>query len=529
MLDILIQNGLVADGTGKTAFSADVAVKDGKIVKIAPRITEPAAKVIDATGLVVAPGFIDSHNHSDAFIFKGTDAYNYLEQGVTTQICGNCGESMAPCRDDGLRWIRDEEERAACIAKSATPASFMEAAQNASLGVNMAFLIGHGTIRKQVMGHDPSQPNETQMQQMCDWVTQAMEAGFLGYSSGLIYAPSAYAQTDELIRLAKAIAPYGGIYASHVRNEGNGVVAAVEEAIHIGEEAGVQLQISHLKVMGKHNEGTSAKLLELIEQANLKGHVVFADQYPYEASSASLRSRIPDKYHAGGIPELLKRLQDPAVRQEIDHLVFGSTGSAAGVSPIAAEDILIASLDNNPEYVGMTLEQVAQLTGKSPADTLCDLLIENEGQGQGIFFNQNMSDILRILASPWVFGGSDSSNRPDERVAEDARFGVHPRAIGAFVRRLELQKQLGIPMEDAICQITSAPARAWNLEGQGVLGEGADANITVLDYENLRSFSSYEYPHRGNEGICHVLVNGTVAVENGRCTGSRAGKLLKRK
>lgn len=528
MFDVLIKGGRIADGTGKPAYTADLAILNGKIAKIAPQITETAKEVIDAAGLVVAPGFIDVHNHSESFIFTGTDAYNYLEMGVTTQICGNCGESPVPYYEGALRWIKDPEERAACGKLAATPATFMAAAEKASIGVNMGFLIGHDPIRAYAMGYSPDAPDPQQLEIMCDWVRQAMEAGFLGYSTGLIYAPSAYGKTPELIALAKAMAPYGGVYASHVRNEGDGVVEAVEEAIRIGKEAGVPVQISHLKVMGKHNEGLSQRLLQLIEDANCEGLPVAADQYPYEASHASLRSRIPAKYHAGGKDALLERLKDPAVRADIQKSVFESTGNQIGASPIAARDVLISELATHPEYVGMTLEQVAQLWGANAADTLCDLLIESGTLGEGIYFNQNESDILRILDSIWVCCGSDSSNRPDQRSDPETRFGVHPRCIGAFVRRLELQRKMGIRMEDAICRITDAPARFFGLKGHGQLQEGFDGNITVLDYENLRSLSTYEYPHKGNEGIRYVLVNGTVAVREGRCTGSRAGKILKR-
>lgn len=529
MYDILMKNGLVVDGTGRPAYTADVAVKDGKIAKIAPDILDAAEEIIDTAGLVVAPGFIDCHNHSDNYVFVGSDAYNYLEQGVTTQICGNCGETPVPYYSGTLGWLKDAQERQRCAEIAATPASFMDGAKNASFGVNMALFLGHGAVRGNVMGYDPAEPNEKQLEAMCDWVRQAMECGYLGYSSGLIYAPSAYAQTPELIRLAKAMAPYGGIYASHIRNEGDGVVAAVEEAIRIGEEAGVQVQISHLKVMGKHNEGLSEKLLELIENANARGVRVFADQYPYEASAASLRSRIPSQYHEGGISALLERLKDPAVRQEIDQAVFGVEGCVSGVSPIASEDILISGLKTNPEYVGMTLAQVARQTGRSAVDALCDLLIQNAGRGQGIYYNQSRSDIHRILASKWVFGSSDSSNLPDQRMDPDTRFGSHPRRTGALVRRLQLQRELNLmSMEEAIHRVTGGPAAALGLRDQGILREGAPANVTVMDYKNLRAHSSFEYPHRKNEGICFVLVNGTVAVRNGCCTGSRTGKLIQK-
>jgi len=266
MLDVLIKNGTVVDGSGKPGFLADVAVKDGKIVKIAPGITEQAERVIDATGLVVAPGFIDCHNHSDSDVFLGTDAYNYLEQGVTTEVCGHCGDSPAPYYSGGLLRLKSylpQEEFERITKQAATPESFMQVAENASIGANMAFFVGHNSIRGSVMGYDPKSPDENQLKAMQTHIRNAMECGYLGYSSGLIYAPSVYAKTEELIDLAKTMAPYDGIYASHIRGEGNDVVNAVTEAIRVGEEAGVQVQISHLKVIGLHNEGTSEKLLRL--------------------------------------------------------------------------------------------------------------------------------------------------------------------------------------------------------------------------------------------------------------------------
>ena len=316
MYDILIKNGLIVDGSGKPAYYGDVAIKDGKIAKIAPKIDQPAGEVIDATGLQVTPGFIDNHSHSDDSVFTGSDSYNYLEQGVTTQIAGQCGSSPAPyaegsMSDEGL----SPEEFQARIEKARTPASFMKAAEQASFGTNMAFFIGQGALREKVLGYSDTPPNARQMKTMQDDLVEAMEAGYLGVTSGLVYAPSVYASTEELIELVKVMEPYGGIYASHIRGEGDNVLRSVQEAIRIGEEGKVPVLISHLKVMGKHNEGTSQLLLKEIDDANARGVTVWADQYPYTASSAPLSSQIPPKYLVGGIPALLERLQDPAIRQ----------------------------------------------------------------------------------------------------------------------------------------------------------------------------------------------------------------------
>lgn len=533
MFDLLIKNGMIVDGTGKPAYTADVAVRDGKIAKIAPTITEPAAEVIDATGLVVAPGFIDCHNHSDSDVFLGTDSYNYLEQGVTTQVCGHCGDSPAPYHSGGLLRLksylpREEFERITELA--ATPETFMEAAEKASIGANMAFFMGHNSIRGSVMGYDPAEPTQVQMKAMQAYIERAMACGYMGYSTGLIYAPSVYAKTEELVALARVMKPYGGIYASHIRGEGNDVVNAVAEAIRIGEEAGVQVQISHLKVIGLHNEGTSEKLLRMIEDANARGVTVYADQYPYNAGSAPLRSRIPPKYHVGGLQALLERMKDPQMRKKMDHSIFHETDEFESCIYSAGYDgSLIASLPKNPELVGKTIGELAKQTGEQPIDVLCRLLVENDGVAQGIYFNQSASDMMRIMASPWVFGGSDSSNYPDARYDPETFGGRHLRGTTTMVRRLELQRDFHLcSMEEAIHRITGGPAQALRLEGQGLLKEGADASITVLDYENLHARASYQYPYRENEGIHYVLVNGTVAVRNGRCTGSRAGKLLRK-
>lgn len=533
MFDILIKNGLIVDGSGESAYPGDLAVKDGKIVKIAPQIPEPAQEVIDAKGLVVAPGFIDCHNHSDTYIFKGTDAYNYLEQGVTTQICGNCGDSCAPYYEGHLLRLKQsvsEEEFARCVALCASPASYLQAVEDASLGVNMAFFLGHNALRGKVMGFAAEAPDESQMAAMQALVREAMESGYLGYSSGLAYAPSVYADTQELICLAKVMAPYGGIYSSHIRSEGDDAVNALQEAIRVGEEAGVQVQISHLKVVGRHNEGLSGKLLQLIDEANGRGVTVYADQYPYTAGSAPLRSQIPPKYHEGGVKALLERLKDPAVRKQMLHDIFKETDVFESLVYAAGfEGCLVATLPITPEKAGKTLTELALAQGKEPFETLCDLLIENDGVAQGIYFNQNPSDMLKILAHPRVFGGSDSSNYPDERFDPEALGGRHVRGNTTMVRRLELQRDFRLmSLEESVHRITDAPAKAMHLENQGLLKEGYDASITIFDYENLHARGSYNHPYRENEGIHYVLVNGTVAVRNGKCTGSRSGKLLKR-
>lgn len=518
MYDVLIKNGWIVDGSGAPGFNGDIAVKNQKIAKIATQIDGPAEQVLNATGLVVAPGFIDCHNHSDADALVGSSCYNSLEQGVTTQITGHCGYSPAPYYDGAMSRLRSylpEEEFGRLAEQSKTMETFLRAAEQAKLGTNMAFFVGHHNIRAKTMGFGAEAPTAAQLSAMQQDLIEAMEAGCLGLSTGLIYAPSGHAHTQELIALAKAMSPYGGIYTSHIRNEGDRVIASVDEAIRIGEEAGVQVHISHLKVMGLHNRGLSETILQHIENANARGVRVYADQYPYNASSASLNSRIPAVYHAGGMEEFLERLRQKKVRNEIH------------ISDADYDAMMITSLPVTTEYESRTVGQIAREENKRPVDVLCDILLANHGGGQGVYFNQPEQDVLRILAHPRVFGGTDSANFPDARFAPDTFSGRHPRGQAAMVRRLQLLRDHHLcSMEEAIRSVTGGPAEAFRLRQQGRLQKDYYANITVFDYEKLHARATYQQPHMENKGIHWVLVNGKIAVSDGRTTLQRAGKIL---
>ena len=531
MFDILIKNGQIVDGSGKPAFYADLAVKDGKIAKIAPAIDGEAKEIIDASGLQVTPGFIDNHSHSDSAAFTGSDCYNYLEQGVTTQIAGQCGSSPEPYAEGSIR--RDgltPEEFESRKQKARTPTTFLQAAEEQTYGTNMAFFIGQGALRRKALGYSDAVPTKEQMEIMQKDLVEAMEAGFLGVSSGLVYAPSVYASTEELIELVKAMAPYGGVYASHIRGEGDNVLRSVQEAIRIGEEGGVPVLISHLKVMGKHNEGTSALLLKEIDDANARGVEVCADQYPYTASSAPLASQIPPKYHVGGNPALLERLADPAVRPRILHDIFHEVDVfESAIYSAGFDGCLITGASKTPEYINKTIGQIAREEGKEPIDALCDVLLANDGRMQGVYFNQCASDLLRIMAHPKVFLGSDASNRSDKRIDTEHVGGGHPRGTASTVRRLELVRDFRLrTMEEAVKNQTFDTAQAMHLSGQGLLKEGWDANICVLDYDRLHANADYTHPYRKSQGIHYVLVNGKLAVRDGTALGVRAGKVLKR-
>ena len=531
MFDILIKNGLIVDGSGSPAFRSDVAICDGKIAKIAPSIEGEAKEVIDASGLQVTPGFIDSHSHSDESILHGGGGCcNYLLQGTTTQVAGHCGSSPAPYYSGtGSEFEIPPGQEAFWAEKAATPSVFMETAEETPMGTNMAYFIGHGGIRGKEVGFTEEQATAEQMTRMQELVKDAMEAGFLGVSTGLVYAPSVYAQTEEIIELMKAAVPYGGIYASHIRGEGDGCLRAVQEAIRIGEESGCPVCISHLKVMGKQNVGLSAQLLREIDEANARGVDVFADQYPYAASSAPLASQIPPKYQLGGTDALLLRIRDPEVRKQIVYSIFHEPEEfESGIYHAGFEGTLVIRAAKTPEWVNKTLTEIARMIGGEPIDALCEVLLANDGFAQGVYFNQSASDLIRIMSHPRVFCGSDTID--DDRLYDPETVGGgHPRSNGTMVRRLELVRDFRLrTMEESIRNLTWDTAQALKLPEQGLLREGWDANLCVLDYDRLHATADYTHPHRNNQGIHHVLVNGVMAVRNGELTGSRSGKVIKR-
>ena len=474
MYDILIKNGQIVDGSGAPAFYGDIAVQDGKIAKIAPGIEGEAQQVLDATGLQVTPGFIDTHSHSDNFVYTGSDCHNYLEQGTTTQVAGQCGDSLAPYFDELKNKLRLTEEQHALWSKTgATPSTFMAAAERAETGTNMAYFLGHAAVRGKVMGTSDAVPNGEQLREMQAYVVDAMEAGYLGLSTGLVYPPSVYGTTEELIALSSVMAPYGGMYVSHVRGEGNNLLPAVREAIRIGEEAGVPTFISHLKVMGDRNRGTSLQLLREMDEAVARGLDLYADQYPYTASSAPLYSQIPPKYLVGGVPVWLERLKSPEARQQILHSIFHEVDEyESGIFHAGFDGTLITVARETPELVNKSIGQIAREQGKEPIDAMCDLLIANQGVAQGMYFNISVPDMLHIMAHPRVFCGSDTSNYR-KRYDPEAVGGGHPRSTGSMVRRLELVRDFRLrSMEESVKNLTWDAACALGLGNHGKLVEG---------------------------------------------------------
>lgn len=532
LYDLLIKNGTIVDGTGKKRYRADTAVQDGKIARIAPNITEPAKRTLDAEGLIVSPGFIDYHSHSDNAVLLVPDSYNYLEQGVTTQITGQCGSGPAPVYEDAAyhgQYGLSEEIWQKLLAARADFKSFMDYVSGLSFGTNYAFYIPHGNVRGKVMYYSPEKPNETQMSAMKALVRQAMECGYLGMTSGLVYAPSVYADVNELAELCKVVAEYQGSYASHIRGEGDKVVSSVAEALEVGRKANVPVIVSHLKVLGLHNKGKSAVIIKMIEDANAEGRIVRADQYPFLAGSAPFIAQIPPKFLTEGKEALLERLKDADFRQVVENSIFQDTEEfQSSIYEAGYDGCFMVSADVTPQYVGKNIGEIARAEGKQPIDVACDILIANAGDVQGIYFSQNNEDMMNIIAQPFVMGGSDWSDYIVHRDAEQVS-GGHPRSTGTMTRRLELLRDYGLlTLEDAVHSITGLPAETSGLDGIGILQEGMRADITVFDYAGIQCNADFTYPFRKNDGIRYVVVGGALAVENGLATGVKNGTVLKK-
>ena len=529
MYDLVIRNGLVVDGTGAPAFKGDVAVKDGRIAAVAAHIEETGREEIDAHGKCVAPGFIDVHTHSDARIFDETvTGWNHLEAGTTTELVGQCGSQVVPWYEGALSrtYGMDEQElREVCSSFH----NYMKYAETRSLGTNIAVLAGQGSIRGKVMGLGAGLPDEKQTAQMRDIMTEAMEAGCLGFSTGLVYTPSVFAGPDEITEIARAAHAKGGIYTSHIRGEGNALLSSIDEALEVGRKSGIPVNISHIKVIGKHNEGRSKDAIALIEKAQAEGLRVTADLYPFTGGSAPLASQLPPKYLTDGIAESVKKLSDPELRKKVLWSIMNEPDEfESNIFSAGFDGTLLCGCSATPQYVGKTLGEIGREEGRDPFDVCCDILMRNGGVVQGIYMSQNESDMLRFLAQPWVMSGSDWSDG-SEPVDPEHIAGSHPRGLATMTRRLELIREHKIEsLESAVHRMTGMAADVYDLPQVGRLQPGKKADITIFDWDNVRAHADYVHPFRRNEGIETVIVSGEVAVKNGRFTGVRCGKILKK-
>jgi N-acyl-D-amino-acid deacylase len=498
--DILIKNGRILDGTGNSWYYGDVAVKDGKILKIGNFDNVTAAKVIDAKGLIVSPGFIDVHTHIEGDEFKNPTANNFILDGVTTVVTGNCGSSNVDIKK--YLWQID----------SLKPS------------INVATLIGHNDVRKAVMGRANRQPSEEEMKRMEALVDQGMQAGAVGLSTGLIYIPGTYSKTDEIVRLAKVAAKYKGVYASHMRDEGDSVVQAINEALLVGREAHIPVEISHFKLSGQQNWGRSTETVAMVKNAREQGIEVTIDQYPYTASSTSLSTLLPDEILADGQDSIRARLQRPEIRKYVTDYMLAKLKKRKLKHLSYA---VVAYYKPDTSYNGKSIEEINLLKGrkhkaKVETETVMDMMME--GGASAVFHGMGDEDVKRIMQYPFNMFASDASIRIfGEGVPHPRGYGTNARVLSKYVREEKV-----LSLEEAVRRMTSLPAQKFGLKDRGLLKEGLAADILVFDDKAVQDLSTYQQPHAYSKGFQYVLVNGQLVVENGQHLGARSGVALRR-
>jgi len=525
MFDLIVRGGFVLDGSGAPPFRADVGVAGGAVRRVGDLSGERADLVIDASGLAVAPGFIDPHNHSDLSIFEDPAALNYVAQGVTTLVVGNCGSSPAPVTGVNRGLIHEllwgEASKSVPIRWSSF-SEYLGRLEELRKSVNVAALVGHGTVRSAVMGCEARAAADREVREMEGLVAEAMEAGALGMSLGLMYVPGMYAGREELVRLARVVGRYGGVLAAHMRNEGAGLIDSVVEVVGIAREAGVSLEISHLKAAGRRNWGLARRALKLIEYyVWWRGLDVSADAYPYEASSTFLSALLPGWVREGGAEALLRRLRDSRVVERLrEELRAGLMGERF----IGWGDVIISSSPARRELEGLSLADAARELGVDPLSAVIELLTADRGLTEVVIKAMDPGEVADVIAHPLVAVGSDGLVMREARGRPHPRsYGTFPRVLGRFVRELRV---LSLP--EAVRKMTSLPARKFGLLDRGLLRPGCRADIVVFDPTLIRDTATYEEPARMPEGVVHVVVNGEPVLLNGEFTGAAPGSVLRR-
>jgi N-acyl-D-amino-acid deacylase len=524
--DILIRNGLVVDGTGSAPRRVDVGIVADRIEAVDQLDQATGELVIDAAGKAVAPGFIDTHTHSDLAWRLGPDHVDVqaatIRQGVTTEICGNCGFSPFPFTAER----RPDLERHVRVLFGHFGTAFENLAQLTSeiertgIYANLAPLVGHGSLRVGVLGFEARAPRDDELRSMKRLVAESFELGAFGLSSGLIYMPGVYARTEELVELARSVASYGRPYISHIRGETDMVADSVREAIRIGREAGMPTHISHHKTAGRHNWGRTEETLGIIEAARLAGTDVTVDVYPYTAGSTLLYAMLPPWVQEGGVPRMMDRLRDSQVRDRIKREFEGGPPQWENLARAAGWDgISIATCPGRPETEGHSIAELAREVGRDPADTVFDLLVEQSGQVTMILHMMGEADVARVLGYAGAMVGSDGIPLPGK---------PHPRWAGTFSRVLGRysREQHLFDLTTAVRKMTGLAADRFGLRDRGHLAPGKLADIAVFDPDAVSDRATFDQPLEAPAGVSDVLVNGVLAVRNGELTGAKPGRVL---
>lgn len=530
--DTLIRNGRVVDGSGNPWVYADVGIVGDRIAfvgKADPNVS--AKRTIDATGLIVAPGFIDMLGQSEFNLLIDKQAVSKVTQGVTTEITGE-GDSVAPINDVLIGEVADTLKHYNLTVDWRSLDEYFQRLQKQGIGINIGTYVGAAQLRHMVIGTADRAPTPEELKTMTIMVDDAMSDGAMGVSSALIYAPGNYAKTEELTALAKASAAKGGIYASHIRSEGDAEFDALGEAFRIGREANIPVEIFHLKVAGKQNWGKMAKVIAAIQDARNSGIDVTADQYPYVGGATSLGALFPPKYHDGGTDAFLARLKDPAQRAAIRNDLNQSGGESfenmwRGTG--GADGIMVISVLNPDlrKYEGNTLAQIGKMDNKDALDAAMDLVIADRDNVGAIYFEMNESDVKIALQQPWVSVGTDYGAMGTTGLLAESK--SHPRAFGSFARILGkyVREDHTITMEDAIRKFTSLPAQREKLQHRGLLRPDYFADITIFNPQTVHDRATFEDPNQTSVGFEYVFVNGVLALEHDKVTGHMGGRPLR--
>ena len=529
--DVIIRGGQVIDGTGSPAQRLDVGIRADAIASLGDLSTSTAVATIDATDLVVSPGFIDMHSHSNFPLLVDGRALSKVMQGVTTELLGESG-SAAPA----LGPARAERERSlqnlGLTLDWSTLGEYFARLEREPPSVNILSTVASGQVRAAVVGYDNREPTADELARMEALIDEAMRHGAVGLSSGLIYPPNSYASTEELIALARVASRHGGIYVSHIRNEGNGLLDALNEAIRIGREAGIQVEVLHFKRSGARAEasGTDVTIQDaaaLIEEAQDASVEIYANLYPYAASQTTLNVRLPNWAEEGGRERLVERLRDPETRARIrEEVARGFTGDIGGRTP---DTVMVGRTPFEPhrQYQGMRLNDIADAMGVEPADALLDIIDKAEGSAGGIYFSMREEDVDYIMALPWTTIGSDGSALSPEGVL--GRSHPHPRSYGTFPRVLgHYVRERGIlTLPEAVRKMTSLPASRLGLDDRGTIAEGYLADIVVFDADTIIDQARFDDPHQLATGVRWLIVNGEIVVADGKHTGATPGRVLR--
>jgi len=528
--DVVITNGHIIDGTGSPWYSGDVGIREGRIAAISVLSTAPRKRTIDAKGRVVAPGFIDMLGQSETTILVDPRLPSKIYQGITTEITGE-GGSAAPLNEEIIANDRPAYQHYKINPDWQTFRQYFAHLEKQGMGINLASYVGATQVRRVVLGDADVQPTPEQLDKMRALVRDAMRDGAVGVSTSLEYAPAPYAKTAELIALAGEASKFGGIYATHMRSEGDAVLESVDEAIRIGREAKIPVEIWHIKVAGKSNFGRMPDLLARINKARAEGSDISADTYAYTAWSNSMSAFIPPWAHDGGDAKMIERLKDPATRARIrkDMETPSKDWDNEWDEITGPQDVTI-TLVQNPElkkFQGKRLSDIAKMLNKDPMDTLFDLLIEDKGFTSVAVFGMSEPDVVLALQQPWVAVDNDSSGTSPEGILGEEH--PHPRAYGTFPRVLRkyVREEKKLTLEDAIRKFTALPAQRMRLTDRGVLKQGMYADIVVFDPETVRDVATFDDPNRLSEGMDFVMVNGTLVIENGKMTGALPGRVLR--